>query len=674
MSSQSVVTELVIDADTSGADKFSQSMDSAALSAANTTLAVAGVGVAFVASLAALRGFVDYVGGVNKQLVDIAENARNAGMSTLEFQQELFAAKSSGLSDKDFVSGLDKIQADLTAASRGVTEFGKLYEQNGLSIRQANGDIKTSGMAVVDLMGLMQNATPAIQRGVASIAGISKDWIPFLRQATEEMEAQKKAAADLGVTINDDVIQKSKEFDTQWKTAIATWDLQFKASLASIMPMLVQMATLASKIIEGVGSVSSSVSRWTTPDEDKSKSQLNDQINDAARLVDLMDRLGNQDLRVTNLKELLGLPGDASLDKVFALIDKLSALYDKKPTQVAITGGTTVLPPSGSDANDPVDRAINSLQKHIQTQIADTQAIGLGDAALAGFKVEAAETAAVLANGGKETDAQIDKFSDLKDAAIAAADALAKAKVASSIEFNTKTAFLSSADVAIANQLKGIYGNDVPAALNSTYAAAIRVNNAFKEVSSAIETNLTSGLTDIAMGTVSVSQGFSNMGLAVVKAVEQMIIKIAIVQPMMQALQNSIGGGGLFGLLSGSNGNAGGAILPFSTGNVPIGDYSMPTFADGTDSAPGGLSIVGERGPEIVNLPKGSQVFPNGKMPGNDNGPQNVFTYAPNIDARGADAAAVARLATVIAQDRQNFERNVQGVMAKTSQNNPGFR
>ena len=32
-------------------------------------------------------------------------------------------------------------------------------------------------------------------------------------------------------------------------------------------------------------------------------------------------------------------------------------------------------------------------------------------------------------------------------------------------------------------------------------------------------------------------------------------------------------------------------------------------FAEGTDSAPGGLSLVGERGPELVNLPKGSQVF-----------------------------------------------------------------
>ena len=33
--------------------------------------------------------------------------------------------------------------------------------------------------------------------------------------------------------------------------------------------------------------------------------------------------------------------------------------------------------------------------------------------------------------------------------------------------------------------------------------------------------------------------------------------------------------------------------------------------AGGTDSAPGGMTLVGEKGPEIVNLPRGSQVIPN---------------------------------------------------------------
>jgi phage-related tail protein len=37
----------------------------------------------------------------------------------------------------------------------------------------------------------------------------------------------------------------------------------------------------------------------------------------------------------------------------------------------------------------------------------------------------------------------------------------------------------------------------------------------------------------------------------------------------------------------------------------------VPFFASGTNNAPGGLAVVGEKGPELVNLPRGSQVIPN---------------------------------------------------------------
>jgi hypothetical protein len=38
--------------------------------------------------------------------------------------------------------------------------------------------------------------------------------------------------------------------------------------------------------------------------------------------------------------------------------------------------------------------------------------------------------------------------------------------------------------------------------------------------------------------------------------------------------------------------------------------HLIPGFAGGTSSAPGGLSLVGESGPELVNLPKGAGVTP----------------------------------------------------------------
>lgn len=56
---------------------------------------------------------------------------------------------------------------------------------------------------------------------------------------------------------------------------------------------------------------------------------------------------------------------------------------------------------------------------------------------------------------------------------------------------------------------------------------------------------------------------------------------------------------GLFGVGGGAGGLFGGALK---------------FFARGTDYAPGGAAIVGEEGPEVVHLPRGSKVIPNNKL------------------------------------------------------------
>jgi ABC-type uncharacterized transport system substrate-binding protein len=67
----------------------------------------------------------------------------------------------------------------------------------------------------------------------------------------------------------------------------------------------------------------------------------------------------------------------------------------------------------------------------------------------------------------------------LSERAGVAAQALQKAKVAADIKFDRDTALLSSEDVQIAQQLKGLYP-DVATALGSVEAQGIRVNNAMK--------------------------------------------------------------------------------------------------------------------------------------------------------------------------------------------------
>jgi len=99
--------------------------------------------------------------------------------------------------------------------------------------------------------------------------------------------------------------------------------------------------------------------------------------------------------------------------------------------------------------------------------------------------------------------------------------------------------------------------------------------------------------------------------------------------------------------------------------------FNIPGFARGTNSAPGGLAVVGERGPELVNIPRGSRVIPNHNIGdyvkgvgGSNRSQEPTVNYAPvyHIDARGADQAAVDRLERGLAERDRQFGVNVANV------------
>ena len=84
----------------------------------------------------------------------------------------------------------------------------------------------------------------------------------------------------------------------------------------------------------------------------------------------------------------------------------------------------------------------------------------------------------------------------------------------------------------------------------------------------------------------------------------------------LQNLESSIRGGGPLSILSAVIG------IGMQLGSLGVfgkkvkANINVPKYADGTRFHPGGLAMVGERGPELVNLPRGAQVYPNGTGPG----------------------------------------------------------
>ena len=523
-----VVTELVIDADTSRVDDYNRAMDGAAQASMRGSDAamgfgttIAAVGAGSIAAIAGLKSMLDYVVDANKQLADLQSVARQTGLTLADLQGVKFGGVISGLSDPQINAGLERSAALLNDAQRNANSLTKELDANGISVRNSNGQMISQNQLLGIAADLVKRAnSPGDQLVIAQMLGFTKEWIPLLQQGSSTMAALTDEARKAGAVIGDETINRAAEFDAQWRKSSVEWSANMKAAIADMLPQIDDYIDRAVKFIKDVRERARNAS---TPEAiagavldsagvDKGKGFFIDttalqkaredfnkaQFMQSDTWVDLgkslwagfsYGHLTDFEAKVPGLASKLvtepSYPTAAQMDAAFDRINPPNPGSRKNPlaglsaSDYGGDAGTNI--PGRDQGNDAVDRAINTLRRHTEQQLADSQAIGQGVGVMAAFRVQAAETAAVQANGGKETAKQAADFATLKIAATDAAIGLERAKIASDIKFGTNTAFLSQQDVAIASQLKGIYP-DVAQALNSAEATAVRLNGSLKPV------------------------------------------------------------------------------------------------------------------------------------------------------------------------------------------------
>jgi hypothetical protein len=91
-----------------------------------------------------------------------------------------------------------------------------------------------------------------------------------------------------------------------------------------------------------------------------------------------------------------------------------------------------------------------------------------------------------------------------------------------------------------------VAGSNLPQ-LQQALNDASNVNKQIDQFATSSFSSITTGLADIFDGTKSASQGFADLGKTVIRALEEMLIKMYIVMPIFNALKGVLGGGGLLG-------------------------------------------------------------------------------------------------------------------------------
>ena len=158
--------------------------------------------------------------------------------------------------------------------------------------------------------------------------------------------------------------------------------------------------------------------------------------------------------------------------------------------------------------------------------------------------------------------------------------------------------------------------------------------------------SLNDGLTRAIMGAESLGDVFSRVADQIIADLLRIAIQQTIIRPLATLLFGGTGGGG--------GGGGGGGLLSALFAGL---------FADGGTIPRGQFGIVGERGPELAYASgSGLGIMSNGesrRLIGTQQGGGTSVSIPISIDATGADAAALERVRSELAQLREELPERI---------------
>lgn len=533
-----------------------------------------------------------------QQMVDIADKAQNLGVSPAFLQAFTSEARKLKVEAGELESALDhafnatKDKSPIDVSEWSVGEEKITAVEKALRVLNETA-AKDAGQQLQGLVLFRDAQTQEDKIKAVLAAMIQLDQIGqhaasldlgekmFGSQIVDRMRQGKTSAESMLATINEAstnadgifsnaLVERAKEVDDQLKLAHQRLSTALKPSWDDLASVMMDIKGAWADVIGYIAkAVELSNKLPRIPGMPASATDLDAKRDALAQVQARLNGTGGGLLGSVNLPPL-SIPGigqvyagttadlEAHRDRLQKEIAALTANGEQygppAPSQTRGTGPAPTKISTGSNV-DKLDTAADSIEKRTAALREEAAGLDLSTAAREKNKIAAQlQVVAMQANAaagkgeGVVTAEQRQRIQEVTEAYGKATEAIEKATAAQSIRRGRQTSLLDPGDVQIAEQLKGLYP-DVGTALNSVEASAMRTNEAMRSIGSTMSSSLTSGLADILDGTKSVSAGFADMAKSIVRALEEAMIKMLIVQPIMRSLSGTLGfsDGGLVG-------------------------------------------------------------------------------------------------------------------------------
>lgn len=173
----------------------------------------AAIGAAFVAGTAALAYFV-------KQSIDTMDEmsklAQSTGTTVEAISSLAYAADLSGVSNQDLGSALSKLTKNMSDAAKGTGEAQAGFKALGISVTDANGNLKSSDAVLSEIAGKFAGYKDGAEKTALAVNLFGRagaQLIPLLNSGADGLADLEAEAKRLGITLDTDTAQAAEKFN-----------------------------------------------------------------------------------------------------------------------------------------------------------------------------------------------------------------------------------------------------------------------------------------------------------------------------------------------------------------------------------------------------------------------------------------------------------------------------
>ncbi|MCA0000921.1 MULTISPECIES: hypothetical protein [unclassified Mesorhizobium] len=393
-----------------------------------------GVGAGAIAALGPIA-LVDQALKAIDNASHLVDTADRVGLTTKALQELTFGFSQASVDAETFESAMDKFSKNIAEAATSGGHLADILKANGVAIRDQNGHIKTSEQLLGSYADLVKNAASEQEKMLLVTEAFGRggaDMLVGLNDGAQGILNMKKAAADAGGVIDDELLRRAEEMGDRWDAA---WHRFAVSSQSAILTAL-----------EGMDDLSSRMQKFLVQ---RQAAELGDVAGSlVGKPGDVLTGPGKGGRTVDPIDaRIAGAFGGAIAKADDALVAQLKARYGDAAHKATVIPPTSTPKAAGAKftpktANDRFAEDLQTVRDHTAALMEEQAALGLSFEAQTKRKVsldleqEALKEVREEARRKGDTDwqnaqlsaAQVQAIDDVSDAYAKQADELRKAQ------------------------------------------------------------------------------------------------------------------------------------------------------------------------------------------------------------------------------------------------------